>query len=494
LHVESLARKHDRTAIRSALKLLPTQLDDIYHEALERINRQNSDDVLLAERVLYWISFARRTLKVKEIQCAIAVQNLESDETRIDDEGIPDEDLLVAVCAGLVTIDKENRVIRLVHYTAQQYFERIRETKFPQAQVLITEACLRYLSLDSLKNDVCFTPSKIELLMEMHPLLEYAARCWGYHAVGRPEQLLKDRILEFLAENSRVTNSIQVMMHQYYLFSDLGIAPGENRLWLAAAFGLKEIIKVLLEKGVEIEPRGVKRATALNIAATQGHTAVVQVLLEHDANIETKGVHGETALHNAAEYGHEAIVQLLLDKGADIDIKDDNGQTALFKAAEGGQLAIVRLLLQHGADVQSEYFDDCSPIEAALWAAHYEIFKLLLKSTVNTATMHRYATRALFTAASHGPSIMSSSTFQVLLDQCREGGIPEEVFESAVRMHNGSPAQVTCDNCSASILNTDVHFHCDICNYGDFDLCERCVRNGKHCFSQSHQLGSFKLA
>jgi hypothetical protein len=145
--------------------------------------------VVLAERVLSWISFAVRPLKINEIQHAIAVMNLERDESQIDEEGIPDEDLLVTVCAGLVTIDEEDRVIRLVHYTAQQYFERIRERKFPHAQVLITQACFRYMSLNTLKNVGGINPfsrSGFEVLMASHPLLQYAGQYWGHHATGRP--------------------------------------------------------------------------------------------------------------------------------------------------------------------------------------------------------------------------------------------------------------------------------------------------------------------
>jgi hypothetical protein len=46
-----------------------------------------------------------------------------------DEEPLPDENVLFSVCAGLVTINREINTIRLVHYTAQEYFERIRMTR-----------------------------------------------------------------------------------------------------------------------------------------------------------------------------------------------------------------------------------------------------------------------------------------------------------------------------------------------------------------------------
>lgn len=45
---------------------------------------------------------------------------------------------------------------------------------------------------------------------------------------------------------------------------------------------------------------------------------------------------------------------------------------------------------------------------------------------------------------------------------------------------------VNCDECGA--LTTDVHYHCNICNLADFDLCHSCVAQGIHCFEPEHHL------
>ena len=34
----------------------------------------------------------------------------------------------------------------------------------------------------------------------------------------------------------------------------------------------------------------------------------------------------------------------------------------------------------------------------------------------------------------------------------------------------------------------DVHFHCNICENSDYDLCESCVEDGQHCPGQGHWL------
>ena len=45
---------------------------------------------------------------------------------------------------------------------------------------------------------------------------------------------------------------------------------------------------------------------------------------------------------------------------------------------------------------------------------------------------------------------------------------------------------VNCDECGA--LTTDVHYHCNICNLADFDICYICAAQGIHCFVPEHRL------
>jgi hypothetical protein len=53
---------------------------------------------------------------------------------------------MVYVCAGLVTVDEESNIIRLVHYTTQECFERTQNDWFPNAETDVTIICVTYLS------------------------------------------------------------------------------------------------------------------------------------------------------------------------------------------------------------------------------------------------------------------------------------------------------------------------------------------------------------
>jgi len=155
LYVDSLAYKTTPKAIRLALKEFEITseapnddkkskaLDHAYMQAMERINVQVPEYREIAQQVLSWVTCAKRRLTSSELQHAIAV---EVNEPELDRENITDIDLIVSVCAGLVIIDEESDIIRLVHYTTQEYFERTWRTWFPDAHTDITKTCATYLS------------------------------------------------------------------------------------------------------------------------------------------------------------------------------------------------------------------------------------------------------------------------------------------------------------------------------------------------------------
>ena len=58
------------------------------------------------------------------------------------------------------------------------------------------------------------------------------------------------------------------------------------------------------------------------VPAEMGHTAVAALLLERGADVNAKGVFGGTGLHWAAINGHTDTVAFLLAHGADATIQD----------------------------------------------------------------------------------------------------------------------------------------------------------------------------
>jgi hypothetical protein len=45
---------------------------------------------------------------------------------------------------------------------------------------------------------------------------------------------------------------------------------------------------------------------------------------------------------------------------------------------------------------------------------------------------------------------------------------------------------VYCDECGR--YTRDLHYHCNVCRLGNFDLCSTCIAQGTHCFNSEHRL------
>ena len=83
-------------------------------------------------------------------------------------------------------------------------------------------------------------------------------------------------------------------------------------------------------------------------ASQNGHLDVVKHLLEKGVNLNCKDNTGLTPLHHAASEGQGEIVKYLLENGASKLEKDDNGKSALNLAEEKGFADIVNLFAGWG--------------------------------------------------------------------------------------------------------------------------------------------------
>ncbi|KAJ6520678.1 hypothetical protein DFH09DRAFT_939667, partial [Mycena vulgaris] len=120
LHIESLGSKNTIKAVREALQHLPTDLQQTYNEAIERIKVQREEDREVGLLALTWVANAKRLLSVSELREALAI---EEDSTFLDLDNLLDISMILSVCAGLIIVDQICSVVRLVHYTAQGYLD-----------------------------------------------------------------------------------------------------------------------------------------------------------------------------------------------------------------------------------------------------------------------------------------------------------------------------------------------------------------------------------
>jgi hypothetical protein len=365
--------------VRNVLKGLPIEPEEFYNEfygeAIERIKKPSNHFSRLAINVLAWISRAQRPLQKVELQHALAV--IPGKKSANEHKGyLTPMGPLVGCCAGLVEIDTQN-VVRLTHPTVQEYLDKCSDTLFPEADVDIARTCLTYLCFDAFSENTRVSGEDLKARLQLFPFLDYAVLCWSHHLRGQPEKELKGLTLSLLNNDSNFSNFKQVWNPRY----SPQFSPGMTGLHIAANFGLELIVSSLLaSEGVDVDSKDDKYGqTPLSWAAENGHEAVVKLLLEKGADMESKSNNGRTPLSWAAKNGREAVVRLLLEKGADVESESNNGQTPLSWATRYGHEAVVKMLLEKGADVESKSNKGQTPLSWAAEYGHEAVVKMLLE-------------------------------------------------------------------------------------------------------------------
>jgi len=114
-----------------------------------------------------------------------------------------------------------------------------------------------------------------------------------------------------------------------------------------------EIVKILLDRGADLEQREEFGSTPL-MAASSRSIEIVKMLLDRGADVNGRGTgfrKGWTSLMEAAAVGNVDTMKLLLERGADMEARTAEGSTALSIAAYNGKQAAATWLVGQGANL-----------------------------------------------------------------------------------------------------------------------------------------------
>jgi hypothetical protein len=239
LHTDLLAEQLTERDLHSALEQLPEDLNKAYGNVMNRISSQNEKRRHLAMTTLKWITYAKEPLETGALQHALAIT---PDSTEINEKDLIDIEQLISFCVGIVSIDHESGIIRLVHYTIQKYLEN--ELPSVQGNIDIGRTCLNYLAFDAFS-----TPSdnqdSLNERMGKYKLGSYAASHWAAHIREGLEEHVQALVLATFESDGKRDSMFQLRYKELDFLKFRSPYNG-SLLHLTSFHGLSNICQTLL--------------------------------------------------------------------------------------------------------------------------------------------------------------------------------------------------------------------------------------------------------
>jgi hypothetical protein len=354
------------------LKDLPNGLDATYVRILQSINLNYRKQVA---NTLKWLAFSLRPILVEEL-AEIFILDRDREPPFDERDRLFQPEAVLKYLPSLVTkVSVRNHdyrlgqrkfivEIRLAHFSIKEYLISPRILEGPakyfsttevEAHMHISEACLAYHL--HLSRTILVTEEAYERFV----IWEYVRRYWINHLEQVPRNSWTDTAITMTSQ--ALTSGSQSLLNMVRL-SDPDNDGYKNwklefpslaaPLYYIAAIGAVQVTEFLLDSGCDVNECSVGEfSCALIKAAYLGYDNVVKLLVDRGADINAQGGIYGTALQ-AAAYGYwngESIVQLLLDRGADVNAKGGVYGNALQAAVADDKLYSVELLLSQGGEV-----------------------------------------------------------------------------------------------------------------------------------------------
>ncbi|KAM5347246.1 hypothetical protein ACJ41O_010251 [Fusarium nematophilum] len=386
-----LPRDKDR---RQALKSLPPTLNETYQRILQRIESKDATVRHLVERCLQFISVAEPPLTSWELQEAISIDD---DTAVLDSDSMVDEATILQNCSSLVrrraAYDGTDTYIEFSHFSVAEYLrgsslcgtnlEQYRISREAASRSLAS-SCLRMLCLDEMAYQPIATPQDFVHIAEknwQHPFYPYAALLWPSYADSHwQDPIISDLVHQLFDQEkpgvffSWALETCHLLLmpryrsvrqaissapepdaqHRFLKFSSLILQRGFTPLHFAAALGLAQVCRMLVDKGADVNSM-CRWGAPLHFAASATPLLTQNKLsLDYSASdlsrpsSRSSATSGENFDEIPSEDQQESwlfdhfqvfdhsrseIIELFLSHGAHLLNSPEQGRLALFQAA-----------------------------------------------------------------------------------------------------------------------------------------------------------------
>lgn len=161
---------------------------------------------------------------------------------------------------------------------------------------------------------------------------------------------------------------------------------GRTAVMIATYANDAEMVKVLIDEGADVDIQDDMLNNPFLYAGAEGYMDILKLMIAAGADPKITNRYGGVALIPASEHGYvEVVEELLTNTKTDVNHVNNLGWTALLEAIilnDGSekQQQTIRLLIEYGADVNLADKDGVSPLQHAREKGFKEIEGILLEA------------------------------------------------------------------------------------------------------------------
>ena len=420
--------------IGQTLRDLPIGLVQTYERILLKISKSSLPKQEIALRAFKWTVCSRRPMKADELQEAVAFESLDSFWDR---DKIPDEDLMIETCRGLLVRDEEDTTVRFAHHTVQQYLLSAPEistqegSRFlvptrSEAEAFVGQVCVTYLCFSDFETQVTLRTPNVHL--EPVGVLKAGGPVRIPAVLGIWKSLLEIPYRLLGGKSNAAPLDID---YSTYLTPNTQRKP-QARSTLAEKYRLLEyIVEHWIDHTRELEPAVDAKFRRLVMYKTLSFEFRPWGLNQHFGPhgcvscpdpTKAKDLPLMSLFHYAAHVGHWSLMESLVAEYCQHELPLD--ETFLIACREGQGHIVKTLMRRINYDIS-----DGRAISVAAAAGHADVFKYLLDLCENAAmdgtktssyNVMANATTLLNLAATNG----HEKVMDIILDYCNR----EETF------------------------------------------------------------------
>ncbi|MGR3912206.1 MAG: ankyrin repeat domain-containing protein [Candidatus Rhabdochlamydia sp.] len=209
------------------------------------------------------------------------------------------------------------------------------------------------------------------------------------------------------AIREEASNVIFFLISQVANVNIMNHSRGSTAMHLSAQRGRVDDLKLLLERGANIEATDLDKKTPLYVAVIAGQESAVDFLFKQGADIGIRDSEGKGLLHIAIAYNHLSTVQVLLKSSQGkvlLTYQDSDGKAPLHTVFWGNEkLEILKALLEtDGIDVNIVNAHGYTPLHWACKHNHLEGISLLIEKGADPTILNHYGYTPFDLALQHG--------------------------------------------------------------------------------------------